>query len=506
MASNADLLREVKSHIQAGRYKSALTRLEALLRLLKMDYQTGLNREKSGRAYNALLKVRKELIAGQLTDVSYSILKIPNPHAGQVKPQPAPAPAPAPEPKPQPKPEPKPQPKPEPVDEGKTPEDSVLEGGSFAYQFRWDDIPSITFDDIAGLDECKALVKRKVLLPLLHPEATQGYTTNGGGGVCLYGPPGTGKTMISAAIAHEIKAKFCSITPSDLLQQGLGQTEKAVKQLFREARSFKCAVIYFDEMDAIAPKNTKSTAARQLRSEFLAQLQGIAAYGPQKENILFLICATNKPWDIDSAFLRPGRFGTLVYVGLPDKPARQYMISHHIEKIQQGGIVEIRGYIDVNDIVEKTNGFNCADISNLLRNVEDVSIERAYNSGEKYICQADFNTVLGKIHSTVQAADIERLKAWREENDSPNGPSNSPSVPPEEPEAPEEPPLPSVDEPEDVPPEPVAEDIPEPEPEPIPEPTPEPEPEPEAKAPVEEIVEEEGFALDDLPPFDSPDF
>ena len=89
----------------------------------------------------------------------------------------------------------------------------------------------------------------------------------------IQGPPGTGKTMIAAAIANEIGAKFCSVKPSDLLNQGAGNTEKAVRSLFAQARSFPVAVIYFDEMDSISPKSTKSQYAKQLRSEFLAQLQ-----------------------------------------------------------------------------------------------------------------------------------------------------------------------------------------------------------------------------------------
>ena len=235
--------------------------------------------------------------------------------------------------------------------------------------------------------------------------------------MCLYGPPGTGKTMIAAAIANEIGAKFCSIKPSDLLQQGLGQTEKAVRALFAQAREFPCAVIYFDEMDSLTPKNTKSTAARQLRSEFLAQLQGIDSYKEGEQKILFLIAATNKPWDIDSAFLRPGRFGTKVYVGLPDYPAREYMIKKRIDKIMKKGLVEVRDDINVEALAENTNGFNCSDITNLLDRIEEISIIRGIKTGEKYIADEDFATALTEIHSSVQADDIVKLREWREGND-----------------------------------------------------------------------------------------
>ncbi|MBE7077116.1 MAG: ATP-binding protein [Clostridiales bacterium] len=338
--------------------------------------------------------------------------KAPAPKAEEPK-APTPAPAPAPAPKAE---------APQNAANGedakqKRPEDELLEGEGGEGGFIWDNIPTIGFDDIAGLEEVKEVVRVKVLLPLKNPEAFAGYEKKSGGGLCLYGPPGTGKTMIAAAIAKEIGAKFCSVKPSDLLQQGAGNTEKAVRTLFSQARKFPCAVIYFDEMDSISPKSTRSQYAKQLRSEFLAQLQGVESYGKDKGNILFLICATNKPWDIDSAFLRPGRFGTKVYVGLPDAPAREYMVNKRIEKIAKKGIVDIQDDLDIANVVEKTNGFNGSDITNLLDRIEELSIIRGIESGEKYIGNADFENALNDIHSSVQTEDLIKLKEWRNEND-----------------------------------------------------------------------------------------
>ncbi len=302
-------------------------------------------------------------------------------------------------------------------DDAPAPEEKILEDGGVNsdFKFDWDSLPVINFDDIAGLDSVKEVVKVKVLLPLQHPEVFEGYVRKGGGGVLLYGPPGTGKTMIAAAIANEIGAKFCSVKPSDLLNQGAGNTEKAVRSLFAQARSFPCAVIYFDEMDSISPKSTKSQYARQLRSEFLAQLQGIEEYGKSKGNILFLIAATNKPWDIDSAFIRPGRFGTRIYVGLPDEPAREYMLSRRLKKIGEKNIVGED--IDLPLIVEKTNGFNGSDMTNLLDRVEEISALRGISTGEKCIRQADFEEALEQITSSVQREDIEKLLDWKNSNE-----------------------------------------------------------------------------------------
>lgn len=300
------------------------------------------------------------------------------------------------------------------------PEEKILEEGGGAnseYKFDWDSLPVIHFDDIAGLDSVKEVVKVKVLLPLQHPEVFEGYERKSGGGLLLYGPPGTGKTMIAAAIANEIGAKFCSVKPSDLLNQGVGNTEKAVRSLFAQARSFPCSVIYFDEMDSISPKSTKSQYAKQLRSELLAQLQGIEAYKKQKGNILFLIAATNKPWDIDSAFIRPGRFGIRIYVGLPDEAARRYMIERRLNKIKEKAVVTVGDDIHVDAIVEKTNGYNGSDMTNFIDRAEEISALRGIETGTKTITQEDFNLALEQITSSVQREDIEKLLEWKNSNE-----------------------------------------------------------------------------------------
>lgn len=298
--------------------------------------------------------------------------------------------------------------------ENSSPEQKILSDAivDSKYKFNWDDIPTISFDDVAGLKTVKEEVQNKVLLPLKNPEALEGYVKKNGGGLFLYGPPGTGKTMIAAAIAHEIGAKFCSVKPSDLLNSGTGQSEKAVSDLFRQARSYPCSVIYFDEMDAIAPKNTRLQQARQLRSELLAQMQGIDSYRKESNNILFLIASTNKPWDVDSAFVRPGRFGTRIYVGLPDFEARKGIIELRLDKLRKNGIVRISEDIDVDKIAENLDGYNCSDIVNLLDKVEELSILRSMETKEKYICDEDFEKAFDETTSSVQIDDIIRLSDW----------------------------------------------------------------------------------------------
>ncbi len=169
-------------------------------------------------------------------------------------------------------------------------------------------------------------------------------------------------------------------------------------------------------MDLIAQKNTKSSYSRQLRSELLSQLQGIESYGKDTGNLMFLIAATNKPWDVDSAFVRPGRFGTKVYVGLPDDEARKYLISSRFNKIRNKGIVTINDDVDIDNFVECTNGFNGSDLTNILDRIDEISAIRGVRTDNKYICQADINKALLEIHSSVQSDDIDKLITWKEQN------------------------------------------------------------------------------------------
>lgn len=281
-------------------------------------------------------------------------------------------------------------------------------------RFNWDNVPTVSFDDVAGLEDVKEEVFRKVIQPLTNPSLYEGYDKKNGGGLLLYGPPGTGKTMIAAAIAREIGAKFCCIGASDLLNSGIGSSEKAIAQLFAEARNFKCAVIFFDEVEALCPTITHAQVARQVRSELLRQMQGLESYGKDTGNILYLIGATNKPWDVDPAFVRPGRFGTKVYVGLPDFEARRYIIKSKLDKIASSGKVSVSPDIDYEKIVTITDGFNGADMSYLLDEVQERSIERAKVTNEKIIKSEDFEKALSCITSSVQQKDLDKLKEWKE--------------------------------------------------------------------------------------------
>lgn len=284
------------------------------------------------------------------------------------------------------------------------------------YLFNWDERPMVCFDDVAGLEGVKEAVFNKVIMPLKTPELFDGYEKKNGGGILLYGPPGTGKTMIAAAIAHEINAKFCSIGPSELLRSGIGNSEKLVATLFKEARSFPCCVVFFDELESLCPISTHAQHARQIRSELLKQMQGMDSYNESNNKILLLVGATNKPWDVDPAFVRPGRFGTRVYVDLPNEDARRYMIDKCLKRISSKNKVRIAENINIDSVVQATKGFNGSDITNLLDAMQENSIKRARQTNDKIILQQDFDIALEKVRSSVQIKDVERLEEWVKTN------------------------------------------------------------------------------------------
>lgn len=154
----------------------------------------------------------------------------------------------------------------------------------------------------------------------------------------------------------------------------------------------------------------------KIRSELLKQMQGMDSYNESNNKILLLVGATNKPWDVDPAFVRPGRFGTRVYVDLPNEDARRYMIDKCLKRISSKNKVRIAENINIDSVVQATKGFNGSDITNLLDAMQENSIKRACQTNDKIILQQDFDIALEKVHSSVQIKDVERLEEWVKTN------------------------------------------------------------------------------------------
>ncbi len=244
--------------------------------------------------------------------------------------------------------------------QGWTPEGDDDEDGAAAEIEK----PKLTFADIGGMEPIKEEIRMKIIHPLKNPALFKAYGKKIGGGVLLYGPPGCGKTLLSRATAGEIKANFLSIGIHQILDLYLGNSEKNLHQLFELARTHAPAVLFFDEVDALAAdrNDLKRSAGRTLINQFLAEMDGNVG----DNDGLLILGATNAPWHLDPAFRRPGRFDRILFVPPPDEPARVSIL----EVMARDKPVH---KLDVAAIAKKTKDFSGAD----LKAVFDIAIERS---------------------------------------------------------------------------------------------------------------------------------
>ena len=273
------------------------------------------------------------------------------------------------------------------------------------------DTPDVTFEDVAGMYEVKEIVRDKVIYPRVYPHLFKTFRKKSGGGILLYGLPGTGKTMIAKAIAKETGAKMFTVKPSDLLSKWFGNSEKNVRKLFLAARSERNAVIFFDEIEGFAcSRDSDNDSMNRVVGELLTQMQGVT--DSNEEDRILLIAATNRPWDIDSAFLRPGRFDERIYVPLPDLEARKVIIRNSILGIPGNE------QVDVDALAEETEGFNGADVEYLCEKAKEIAIRRviAGSMRNKKFEKEDFEQALREVRSSVAKKDISRLENWEKEN------------------------------------------------------------------------------------------
>ena len=230
-----------------------------------------------------------------------------------------------------------------------------------------------TFQDVGGMERVKEDIGMKIIHPLKNPELFAAYGKKAGGGVLMYGPPGCGKTLLSRATAGEIKANFFAIGLHQVLDMYIGESEQKLHKIFELARKYAPSVLFFDEIDALAAdrRDLKSSAGRTLINQFLAELDGA-----QEDNDGVLILgATNAPWHLDSAFLRPGRFDRLIFVPPPDQQAREEIIRIHSQEKPIVGL-------DESTVAKKTDGFSGADIRAVFDHATEGKLTEAMKAGK----------------------------------------------------------------------------------------------------------------------------
>ncbi|MGB8033960.1 MAG: CDC48 family AAA ATPase [Nitrososphaeraceae archaeon] len=220
------------------------------------------------------------------------------------------------------------------------------------------EVPDVKWEDIGGLLSIKQELQEAVEWPLKYQGVFTYADATPPKGILLYGPPGTGKTLMAKAAANESEANFISIKGPELLSKWVGESEKGVREVFRKSRQAAPCIIFFDEMDAIAPirgNNGDSHVTERVISQLLTELDGLEIL----TNVI-VIAATNRPDIIDPALLRPGRFDRLLYVPPPDRDSRVQIIKIHTKK------KPLADDIDIDELASHTDGYTGADIASLM--------------------------------------------------------------------------------------------------------------------------------------------
>lgn len=253
---------------------------------------------------------------------------------------------------------------------------------------------TMTLADVGGLVQVKQRIHETFLDPIAHPEIAKAFKKSLGGGLLLYGPPGCGKTYLARAIAGELGAHFISVTLADVLSKWVGESEGNIHKTFVEARQKAPAVLFLDEIDAVGGKRSSqggSQWARNLVNQLLMEMDGIGS----DNDGLFVLAATNMPWDVDPALLRPGRFDRMVLVSPPDEPAREAILRLHL------GQRPIEG-IDLAKLVRATEGFSGADLKHLCDTAAEKALALSIKAGTvQPISMSEMNRALKEVKPSI---------------------------------------------------------------------------------------------------------
>ncbi|ERH01898.1 MAG: ATPase of the AAA+ class, partial [Halonotius sp. J07HN6] len=229
------------------------------------------------------------------------------------------------------------------------------------------DTPDVRWDDVGGLDDAKARLQETIQWPMAHGDAYDRVGLDPSKGVLLYGPPGTGKTLLAKAVASEADANFISIKGPELFNKYVGESEEGVREVFSKARENAPAVVFFDEIDAIAAERGAGTGdnnvGERVVSQLLTELDGLE----ELEDVV-VIATTNRPELIDDALLRPGRLDRHIEVADPDEGARREILEIHTRD------KPLADDVDLDALAERTEGYVGADIEAICREAATVAV------------------------------------------------------------------------------------------------------------------------------------
>jgi AAA+ superfamily predicted ATPase len=251
----------------------------------------------------------------------------------------------------------------------------------------------LTLADVAGLDEVKKRLEAAFLAPMRNPELRKLYGKSLRGGLLLYGPPGCGKTFIARAVAGELGARFITVSFADLIDMFVGRSERNIHELFEVARRNAPCVVFLDEVDAIGQKRSqlRNTPMRSAVNQLLLELDDVAS----DNTGVFLLAATNHPWDVDSALRRPGRFDRTLLVLPPDGPAREGVFRYHLRDRPVAGV-------DLAKLAKLTDGYSGADIAHICETAAERALLDSVQRGEpRLIGQADLEAAAAEVRPSL---------------------------------------------------------------------------------------------------------
>lgn len=252
----------------------------------------------------------------------------------------------------------------------------------------------LKLSDVAGLEKVKRRLNLAFLSPLKNPEMMEMFGKSLRGGLLLYGPPGCGKTFIAKAVAGELGARFISVGLSDVLDMWIGSSEKNIHSVFEHARRNAPCVLFFDELDALGRKRSLTrNSSHGAINQLLAELDGM-----NKDNEgVFVLAATNHPWDVDTALRRPGRLDRTVLVLPPDEIARRGVLRYHLRDRPVDATVEI-------DLIAKNaREYSGADLAHLVESAAELAMEDSLETGNvRSISHEDFKKALREVHPSTR--------------------------------------------------------------------------------------------------------
>jgi len=257
--------------------------------------------------------------------------------------------------------------------------------------------PTVKWGDIGGLLDVKQELQEAVEWPLKHPEAFKRLGVEPPKGVLLYGAPGTGKTMLAKAVATESEANFILVKGPELFSKWVGESEKAVREIFRKARQSAPTVIFFDEMDALAPKRGMSEGHVNERvvNQLLTEIDGL-----EDMHDVVIIGSTNRPDIIDASLLRPGRFDRIVLVKAPDPKSRLDIFKVHTKDMPLAKEVSLK------DLADRTEGYAGADIEGVCKEAAIFALREDIKAKE--VKARHFTEALKKVRPSI-TAEVEKV-------------------------------------------------------------------------------------------------